>query len=264
MATTESLVYRSDESQKIDYESMMQLHRDPIHLSDEDIHIWKVPLKFDKLDDKDLQRHLSKEEEEKSNKFLFRKDRKHYILTHGLLRIILARYLDQEPYQIHYTYSIYGKPGLKNNQDDRMLSFNMSHSAGTAIYAVTRNRNIGIDIERIVKDFPCEEIAERFFSPREYNELLKVKAGFLRERAFFSCWTRKEAYIKARGVGFSMPLDEFDVSVSQNMPVQLIVDREDRNEKSQWTLMNINSAPGYVSALAVEGFDFRVSYFELA
>ena len=139
----------------------------------------------------------------------------------------------------------------------------MSHSADMAIYAISRNRKVGIDIEKIVDDFPCEDIAEKFFSPMENKELLKIEPGNLRELAFFTTWTRKEAYIKARGEGLSMPLDQFDVSVSPHKPANLIANRRDTEEVKRWTLMDLKTNPGFVSTLAAEGSDLRISYWEI-
>lgn len=232
-------------------------------LDTNDIHLWKANLDRDDFLTQTPLKLLSEDERIRAEKFFHRIDHKRFIVSRGLLRTILSRYLDQGPHQILFSYSKYEKPSLGLSQGEEILNFNMSHSAGMAIYAVTRNRKIGIDIEQLVEDFPCEEIAERFFSPKENNELLKIEAGIPRKRAFFTCWTRKEAYIKARGEGLSIPLDEFDVSVSPHEPAKLIANRRDPKEVTRWTLMNIDSSPGYVSALAAEGSDLPFSYFEL-
>ena len=229
----------------------------------DEIHIWNATLIRDESVIENVSKTISKKEQNKAARFHFGEDQERFILSHGFLRIIISSYLNQEPDNFQFSFSKYGKPSLKNNQGDEILSFNISHSADKAIFAITRNRMIGIDIERIVEGFPCEEIAERFFSPKENEELLKIEPGNLRELAFFTTWTRKEAYIKALGDGLSMPLDQFDVSVSPHEPAKLIANRRDPKEVSRWTLMDLKTSPGFVSTLAAQGSDLRISYWEI-
>jgi 4'-phosphopantetheinyl transferase len=168
-----------------------------------------------------------------------------------------------EPDQLRFIYCRYGKPGLEIQSEEETVNFNMSHSSGLAFYAVTRNQKIGIDIERIIDDFQCEEVARNFFSLRENKELLEIEAGRPREHAFFSCWTRKEAYIKARGGGLSIPLDQFDVSVSPFEPAKLFCNRQHPKEISRWSLLQILPASGFIAALAVDGHDWQAKYWDL-
>jgi 4'-phosphopantetheinyl transferase len=172
-------------------------------------------------------------------------------------------YLDKEPSNLCFFYSPFGKPTLIGTSGEEMLRFNVSHSDGLALYAVTRGRMVGIDLERIRRDFTCEQIAKRFFSPLENAMLCALPKGHVREKAFFSCWTRKEAYIKAKGEGLSLPLDKFDVSLSPGEPVKLLNNSLNPQEVSRWSLLEILSAPGYVAALAVEGHGLNVTYWEL-
>ena len=252
IATKSTSVYPSKHSPRISQ-----------FLGANEIHIWTASLNRDELFIENLHEFITKNEQIKADKFHFQKDQKNYIISHGLLRIILSRYLIQKPNQIQFSISKYGKPSLQNNPGDEILSFNMSHSADKVIYAITRNRMIGIDIERIVEVYPCEEIAENFFSTKENNELLKLEPGKPREIAFFTTWTRKEAYIKARGEGLSVPLDQFDVAVSKDEPAKLIANRMDPEEVTRWTLIDLKTSPGYVSTLAAEGSDLRISYREI-
>jgi len=127
----------------------------------------------------------------------------------------------------------------------------MSHSRG-ALYAVTRDREVGIDPEFIRRDLEVDQIAERFFSRRE-TATLRALPTPMREYAFFLCWTRKETYIKARGEGLSPPLDQFDVSLIPGEPAALLSTHPDSSEALRWLLEELPLASGYVAALALEG-----------
>jgi 4'-phosphopantetheinyl transferase len=210
-----------------------------------------------------MQQILSAEEQMRARRFFFEKDRMHFIVARGLLRVILSRYLDQEPSQLRFIYSRYGKPGLEIQSGEETLSFNMSHSSGLALYAITRNRKIGIDIECISENIPYEQIAERFFSRQENAVLRELPTGETRDNAFFTCWTRKEAYIKARGDGLSLPLNQFDVSLSPGEPARLLNNRQNPNEVSRWSFLEVIPSPGFVATLVVEGCGWRVAYWEL-
>ena len=133
-----------------------------------------------------------------------------------------------------------------------MIRFNLSHSHGVALYAVTRGREVGIDLEYIRSDLEVEQIAERFFSRREIATLRALPID-LRTDAFFLCWTRKETYLKARGEGLSLPLDQFDVSLIPGEPAALLSTHRGSHEALRWSLQELTPAPGYVAALGVEG-----------
>lgn len=209
----------------------------------------------------DLQQTLDGNERVRAERFYFRRDRNHFIVAHGLLRLILSRYLNIEPSDLRFCYSPYGKPMLAKEFDGDRLRFNLSHSHGLALYAVTRARELGIDIERIRPDLTYEQLAERFFSPREVAALRAVPTS-RRLGAFFSCWTRKEAYIKARGEGLSFPLDHFDVSLAPGEPATLLSTIGDPLETRRWSLRELDLAPGYAAALAVEGHDWRLKFWQ--
>ena len=145
---------------------------------------------------------LSPEERERAARFHFPEHQKHFIGCRGILREILSGFLEIPPARLRFTYNAYGKPAV----EDATLRFNVSHSGGWAMFAVTRAREVGIDIERINERTAIELIPERFFSPWETAQLRGLPQG-QRTEAFFRCWTRKEAYIKACGLGLSLPLD---------------------------------------------------------
>jgi len=225
-------------------------------LSRDDVHVWRASLELPASRVQSLKHTLAADELSRAERFHFQKDRKHFIVARGLFRAILSRYFDMEPGQLRFRYSPYGKPALATTPGQDTLSFNVSHSHGLALYAITRGREIGVDLERISADLDCEQIAARFFSPRE-NAVLRALPTELKSKAYFNCWTRKEAYIKARGGGLSLPLDQFDVSLAPGEPAMLLNTSGDRQEATRWSLRALTPGPGYVAALAVEGHGWR-------
>jgi 4'-phosphopantetheinyl transferase len=184
-----------------------------------------------------------------------------FIASRGLLRVILGRYLKTDPKRLRFCYTLHGKPELAEEAGDETVQFNLSRSQGLALYAFTRCRRIGVDLELISHHHGDERIPERFFSPREVCALRQLPADTQLE-AFFNCWTRKEAYIKARGDGLSMPLDQFDVSLAPGEPAALLNTNGDPEETCRWSLQGLTPAPGYVGALAVEGHDWHLSSWQ--
>jgi len=199
-----------------------------------------------------LQRNLTADERARAERFYFRKDREHFIVARGLLRIILGRYLKIDPGQLRFCYSAHGKPSLARGSGGDDLRFNLSHAVELALFAATRGREVGVDIERIRTDFADERVAEQFFSSREVTAL-RVLPGNMQPQAFFNCWTRKEAYIKARGEGLSLRLDQFEVSLAPGEHAALLSTSGDTQESFRWSLRELVTDPGYVAALAVEG-----------
>lgn len=230
-------------------------------LDSSEVHVWRASLDLPASRTQRLEQPLSLDEREKAERFYFQKDRKRFIVTRGLLRMILSLYLEIEPGQLRFDYDIYGKPTLARESGEAGLCFNLSHSHGIALYAVTRNREIGVDIERVRADVEIQQIAERFFSPQEYETLCALPSNMQAE-AFFACWTRKEAYIKARGEGLAFPLNQFDVSLAPGEPAALLSTKGDPQEASRWSLHELDPGPGYVAALAVEGYGWRLKCWQ--
>ena len=204
---------------------------------------------------------LAEDERARANRFYFQIDRERFIIAHGVLREILGLYLNRAAQSVSFCYGPQAKPALAGETGVDTIHFNLSHSHGLALYGVTRGREIGIDLEFIREGLEVEEIAGRFFSQREIAALRALPAG-LRKCAFFLCWTRKEAYIKARGEGLSLPLDQFDVSLIPGEPAMLLDTRPDSNEARRWSLQELSVAPGYASALAVEGHGWSLSCWQ--
>jgi 4'-phosphopantetheinyl transferase len=207
-----------------------------------------------------LKQTLSADERARAERFYFQKDRERFIVSRGLLRVILGRYLDMEPSQLQICYTSHGKPALARESGWDVLRFNVSHCQGLALYAITRGREVGVDLERLRTDFTAEQIANRFFSPREVAALRALPPN-VRQAAFFTYWTLKESYIKARGEGLMLPLNKFDVVLVPGEPPTLNT-KGDPQEASRWSLRKLAAGPGYVAALAVEGHDWRIKCWQ--
>ncbi len=229
----------------------------------DEVHVWCASLDLTTPQLQGLEQTLSAEELERAKRYYFQKDREHFIAARGLLRDILGRYLQIEPNQIRFCYGAYGKPELSGEDGWEALCFNVSYSHGLALYAITHGREIGVDLECIRPVQEAEQIAERFFSARE-NAVFRALPAHEKLQAFFNCWTRKEAYIKAIGDGLSRPLDQFDVSLAPGEPAALLRTNGDHREASRWSLHKLDPGPGYVAALAVEGDGWQLKCWRWA
>ena len=217
--------------------------------------MWRAALQLPSARLEALAPTLSADERERAGRFVFPEHRERFIAARGVLRALLGRYLNRPPEQLEFRYSERGKPAL-DRADQDALCFNLSHSRDLALYAVTRQRQVGIDVEWVRADIADEQIAERFFSPAEVQVLKAVPAAS-RPVAFFTCWTRKEAYLKARGEGITVPLDGFAVSLRPGEPAALLSCERDSGEVSRWRLQELDPGAGYAAALCVEGRDWE-------
>ena len=174
---------------------------------------------------------------------------------------ILARYLGTDPAALRFAYGARGKPALAPGNAAPAVRFNFANSDGRALCAVTLGREIGVDLERIRPESATDAVAEDFFSRAEVATLRALDAEH-RTRAFFDCWTRKEAYIKARGDGLWLPLDRFEVSLAPGEPAALLATHDDPAEAARWPLRELHPGPGYAAALAVEGHRWRLQCWQ--
>jgi 4'-phosphopantetheinyl transferase len=224
-----------------------------------EVHVWKIHLKSPGLcDNREI---LSTDERIRASRFRFHTDSDRFIAARSSLRTILSRYLRTQPAELKFGLNPFGKPHLTGGQDKLGLRFNLSHSHDMALLAVARNRDVGVDVEFRRADFATDEVAQRFFSRSERNQLGAI-APEQKTEAFFNCWTRKEAYIKARGEGVSFPLDQFDVSFAPDAPPALLGNRRDPAEVSRWSFEELAPADGYAAALTVEGNFSRLLLWE--
>jgi len=193
---------------------------------------------------------MSEDEDQRASRFRFERDRRRFVACRGMLREILGTYLEMDPERINFGYGAYGKPYVKTQTGSvlRAVSFNLSHSAGRAIYAVSTNE-VGVDLE-VIRPIPeMDALVARHFSDSERTAFKSIAAD-LRLRAFYNCWTRKEAYVKACGDGLSIPLDQFDVSLDTNAPDLLIRVAGVSGNLLPWELYSFDISTDAVAALA--------------
>jgi 4'-phosphopantetheinyl transferase len=200
---------------------------------------------------------LSAEEKARAARFVYERDAQRFSSRRLRMRQILAGYLSCEPGVISFVAGEHGKPFLHpaHNSD---LQFNLSHSEDMAVLAVARGLEVGVDVEwiRAIE----ERIAERFFSPAEQTALANLPPEWA-TRGFFECWTGKEAFVKAQGVGLSLPLDSFDVSLGPGVPSAILRIGTDGHESARnWRLWRFEPAPGFLCAVAARtaGGSFEV------
>ena len=233
---------------------------DQVLLGALDIHVWRLSLVQPGEIVAALGRLLSADETERARRFHFDKDRRQFIVARGTLRRLIGRYLEATPESIRFTYQEYGKPHLVDSLYPT-LKFNLAHSGSLAVFAFTRLGEIGVDLEQIKPELAGEDIARRFFSEGEVASL-DALAESERALAFFNCWTRKEAFIKAKGLGLSLPLDQFDVSLIPGHEPRLLRTAWDEDEAERWSIRALDVAEDYVGALAIEAHDWQLSCWD--
>lgn len=227
-------------------------------LFDNDVHVWRIPLNQSSERTTLSLEVLSTDERKKAARFRFAKDRNQFVQARAALRFILSEYLNVTPQDLEFSYGHHGKPELANGQANSSLRFNLSRRDELALIAVTRGREIGVDVELVRADVPCFEIADVSFSLAESATLRSLPES-LWAAGFYNCWTRKEAYVKARGAGLSFPLQQFDVSLAPGAAAKLLRVGDDDNDVDRWTLQEIPVGENYVAALAVEGSNLNVT-----
>src|SRR5215471_14520309 len=198
------------------------------------VDIWRIRLAAED-EGRHLRGLLLPEEIHRADQFHFQDGRRRFMRARAAMRQILSGYIGIAPQKIVFSYGAAGKPELAGEFEKFRIRFNLSHSGELALLAVTRGLAVGIDIELINPEFASKEIAERFFSANEVRYLLAMPAGD-RANAFFSCWTRKEAYIKALGAGLSVPLDSFEVAFGARSEPALLEVRSDPGEVARWSM----------------------------
>ncbi len=231
-------------------------------LASDEVHTWCVSLDVPPETSARLYAALTPDERTRSARFQFERDQQRFIVARGVLRDLLGRYLQTQPGQISFVYNAFGKPDLSPEFGNR-LKFNLSHSAGLALIAIATASNVGVDLEyiRAQSDYA---IARRFFSTAEVDYLSALPSHIYAE-AFFSCWTKKEAYLKACGEGLAVPLNNFSVPLTTDpahAPVDLYVASKDIVPAKRWSLYALRPAPGYTGALVIEGTGWRLRQWQ--
>ena len=216
-------------------------------LEDELIHVWVGNANELRCSEEQIQALLSPQERQRSAAFHFEADARRYRVAHALLRNVLSRYLRIEPAALELTPNTYGKPLLAG----RELAFNLSHSGDITVCAIAIGNSIGADVEKIRTLEDLSELAAVSFSPRERVQLEEYLGVELLE-AFFACWTRKEAYVKARGEGLSIALKSFNVEVDPYAATGRFCEVSGLSGPNTWWWANLPVARGYASAIVVE------------
>ncbi len=230
-------------------------------LAEDEVHVWRVALEPPAPLLGRLERTLSEDERTRADRFRFPAHRTRYVAGRGALRDLLGRYLRRDPGSLRFTYTAHGKPALAGQEGPDGLRFNLSNAEDLALVAVARGRELGVDLENLREMPDGASIAERFFSAPE-NEVFRGVPPERRDAAFFACWTRKEAFVKAVGEGLSMPLDRFDVTLAPGEPARLLATRPDAAQVERWTLVEVDPGPGWVGALMAEGRGWGVRSWE--
>ncbi|MEM7354922.1 MAG: 4'-phosphopantetheinyl transferase superfamily protein [Acidobacteriota bacterium] len=224
-----------------------------------EVQLWRVDLRPPEAQVEACRRLLTAEEIARAERFHFDRHRRRFLVRRGALRRLIGAYLGCEPTAVRFEEGEKGKPFVHQAgvaPADR-LQFNLSDSKDLALYAFTRGAELGVDVE-ILRPMPdALGIAEHFFSDEERQDLRRVPEADV-PKAFFNCWTRKEAYIKAIGEGLSEPLDRFSVTLQLADPARFIHLGGDRQRAAAWTLHHLVPEPGAVGALALEGEGWQV------
>jgi 4'-phosphopantetheinyl transferase len=203
---------------------------------------------------------LSPDEIARGAQFHSEKDRLHFIRCRSALRGVLAGYIAIPATEIRFEYLSSGKPQLEASHNPRAIEFNVSHSAGMALIAVSGEHRLGVDVERIREDVATAALADRFFSPRE-REGLRALPAQVRVRGFFACWTRKEAFLKATGDGLTFPLADFSVTTHPDSDPKLEEIKGNKEAGNQWFLADIDAGNAYRAAVAIEATPCRVETY---
>jgi len=199
---------------------------------------------------------LSHGELARADRFVLTADRQRFIACRTTLRLLLGNYLQIPPQSVLIEEGPQGKPIVTGSNLALRLKFNLSHSHGMAVFVFANEREVGIDVEKIRLDFASHEIAQRYFSSQEIAEL-EALAPQLYRAGFFRCWTRKEAYIKARGQGLQIPLNSFSVSLAPERPPQLIA-----TDSERWSIYSFEPLPEYAAAIVAEKCDWALSFYD--
>jgi 4'-phosphopantetheinyl transferase len=223
-----------------------------------EVHVWCARLDQAIANVEWFTQTLSTDERMRAERLRFEQDRQRFILGRGLLRTILGSYLGIEPGRLHFHYGRYGKPALAEMPGTSALRFSLAHADGLALYAISRERELGVDLEPIRRVAETEQIVDRYFAERE-KAVFRALAAEKKQEAFFTYWTCKEAYLKASGEGLSRPVSHIEVRLIPGEPARLMSVDGDVKEAARWTLQVLRPAPGFVAALAVEGKGWRLS-----
>jgi 4'-phosphopantetheinyl transferase len=219
------------------------------------IQVWAAWLNLPRAVLAKLETTLKSDELERAGRFVFDRDRQSYIAARGALRQLIGSYVGLPPEMLNFTYNKQGKPFLSSDCGGDWLSFNLAHSNQLALYAFCSGTVVGVDVEYVRDMVNMHQVAASTFSGVENMEWQSVPA-LQRRQAFFNCWTRKEAFIKAVGLGLSYPLANFDVTLHPQQPARFL--RIEGEAIQGWGLVDLRPADGFVGAVAAPMPQFEV------
>ncbi len=222
-----------------------------MELPEGSLHVWRIDVRRGGDGLRDV---LSRDEVERASRFRFDRDREAFVCTRGALRAVLGSYLGIAPERVELAYGEKGKPEVRG------LSFNVSHAGDVAVAAFTRTGRVGVDVELMRDDVELTALARRFFTSAE-NDALSRLSGDRLVAGFYSCWTRKEAFVKALGEGLSFELDRVDVSVHPE-PARVLSIDGDTSAGEGWSLVSLDPGRGYAGAVAVDRPGLHVTVLE--
>jgi 4'-phosphopantetheinyl transferase len=203
---------------------------------------------------------LSDEEGQRASRFRFEQHRNRYIVGRATLRQILGAYLNNPPEKFDFEYGNHGKPTLASRNGAQTLEFNLAHSDALALIAVSQAGPVGVDVEQVRPLKDADELVKRFFSPRENSAFQKLSSE-QKPQAFFNLWTRKEAWLKATGDGIAHHLNRVEVSFLPGEPAQLLSLPDNLGSETNWSLRELNPAPGFTAAVALACANPEVNCF---
>lgn len=228
-------------------------------ISSNEVMVFQQSLRVSAQELQEYRQLLSADEKDRANRFVQEKDQRKFIVARGRLRQLIGEYMGISPKQLMFTYNSYGKPEIKSKSS--ILHFNLSHSNEMAVYVLSASFEVGIDIEYLKPHIEIEEIAKRFFSVNESTALIALPAE-QKLLAFYQCWTRKEALLKALGEGLSFPLDKCEVSLAPGKPARIISIQDSEILAAEWYMQSFGISNEYVGAVVVHGHVDMVRFME--
>jgi len=225
-----------------------------------EIHVWKINLAAP-ADVARLELFLSAEEREQAARFHFVADQRRFIIRRAVRRQLLAVCLEKKPEAVHIRFSSHGKPAIAGQEGVAGLRFSCSHSADLGLVALARGIELGVDLEQHRQLADAEGLAGTYFSDAEIRELAALPES-LKAAGFYNCWTRKEAFVKAIGLGLAFPLNRFSVSLAPGRPAALLDVAEEYGPATKWTMFLMEPRPDYSAALVFEGKAAPVKFFQ--
>jgi 4'-phosphopantetheinyl transferase len=252
--------YHLSTTTRIDHSNYFAIPSPGPKLGSDEVQVWLANQDQRATQIKAFFQTLSPDEQQRAQRFHFKRDRERFIAARGILRRCLGAFLEMTADRVRFRYTEYGKPSLSAEFSSTGLKFNISHSGSSVLLGFSIGRELGVDIEEIRPDFATAEIAKRYFSALEVQTLKSLPTSVQAE-AFFNCWTRKEAYIKAMGEGLSCALDKFDVTLVPGEPARLLETRGHGLRASGWAMRSLDVGRAYKAALVVEGHEWGLKCY---